>query len=73
MAKGNRTIMLLLVGFIGVGFSYPFIAHFTKPNNYNMQANMPPNTAMRGAFLNTGSKDVGPIDPALFHRHAPKS
>ena len=60
MGKNNRTIVVMLVGFMSLGFSYPFIAHLSKPNFYTQDSVLPANTARRGAYTNSSSQDFGP-------------
>lgn len=62
MGKSNKVVALLLVGFIGIGFSYPFIAQATKEPLYQAKGSLPPNASRRGAYTNSSSVDIGP-DP----------
>ena len=59
MRRSNRTIAGLLGGLILLGFSYPFIAYLTAPKNNFSDPNVSPNAAVRGAFVNSGSRDIG--------------
>lgn len=59
--KGNKTMLRLLVAFAALGFSYPFILKW-RMSNHNLlehEGALPPNSRMRGAYMNSGSKDAG--------------
>ena len=58
--KSNKTILRLLVGFALVGFSYPFILKWRMSENLlEHEGELSANSKMRGAYMNTGSRDVG--------------
>ena len=60
MSRNNKTVALMLVAFVGIGFSYPFLATFSTPNMYHEEGVLPGNAARRGAYINSSSQDYGP-------------
>lgn len=58
--NSNRKVALLLVGFMGLGFSYPFIAYFTSDNMHTSDGVLSGNATMRGQYINSGGRDIGP-------------
>lgn len=67
--SGNGGLALVLGGIVVMGFSYPFWLLMCKSGGNSSGARIDPTkdrlpgqTKIRGAFLNSGSKDMGP-DP----------
>ena len=69
LKKGNRSILYLLVAFTSLGFAYPYLLRTTmKGNMLQREGELPANTKIRGAFMNSGSKDVGRTDPHSYRK-----
>ncbi len=66
--SGNRAMGIVLGGIVAVSFSYPFWLLLSNSSGSDSgridptKGKLPGQAKIRGAFLNTGSKDFGP-DP----------
>ena len=69
--KQGKGVLIGLALFIGCGFTFPFWYHFYNAkagNHYTASKPLTPQQVMRGAYLNTSTKDIGP-DPTWHARH----
>jgi hypothetical protein len=61
--RSSKKIIFGITLFISLGFTYPFYQHYlnTKSNINYWYSDKPlnVNVVQRGAYLNTGSKDIG--------------
>lgn len=59
-SRSNRVIAFLLLGFVGVGFSYPFLMRATTKDQSDLaHGPLPRGSGMRGAYINSSSVDIG--------------
>jgi hypothetical protein len=77
--KSSRNkVTFALLALVAVGFTYPFVYinyHRSKnptpaarKSSYQSEAPLPPTSLVRGAYVNSGSKDVG-YDDAFYKKH----
>lgn len=78
--KSSKKVTLALLALVAVGFTYPFayIGYHRSQNpaptaarksSYQSDAPLPPSSMIRGAYLNSGSKDIG-YDDQYYVKHA---
>ena len=73
-SSGNRFLLYGLIGFVCAGFVFPFyyLRHHNQhagPGHFHTEGKLSVNAVSRGAYLNSGSKDIGP-DDTFFKKHA---
>nr|CCA18909.1 hypothetical protein PITG_19672 [Albugo laibachii Nc14] len=62
-ARGDVVVAVLALITAGAFFSVPYLSHYLKTENYQTtEKALSSSQVRRGAYLNTGSKDIGP-DP----------
>jgi hypothetical protein len=70
----NRRIFLSLAAFVGIAFAFPFYymqQHNSDPSkagHMHSKSAMRAQQAIRGAYINSGSKDVG-YDDTYYKKH----
>lgn len=69
--KQRKGVMFALAGFVTCTFTFPFWLHFynaSAGNHYTASKALTPAQTMRGAYLNSGTRDIGP-DPTWHAQH----
>jgi hypothetical protein len=69
--KQGKAVMIGLAVFIACGFSFPFWLHHhnaSSGNHYTASKPLTSSQVMRGAYMNTGTRDIGP-DPTWHAKH----
>jgi len=63
-SRGVTIVAIAGISLCCLAFAYPFlfVNKHTKQQRHDPSRPLPPNVSMRGAYINSGSKDIGP-DP----------